>query len=336
MHVDRERFLVLAAAIAACHDARTPANVTIAAPPPVVAAPRDPCAGVASENMRVLRNPTNACKNEDDGDDRDRTEEIERLRKQLTDTKNPLFDYCKTGHGTWVVVLVSSQLTAPTGESGRCGASVEYQLVYVSADGRVASKPRHWEGFADETESSTVAGQVDYDGDGRDELVLGDQKWSNGGGGETNAEVLRAMPWAIEPYPVGFEFDGVVDADHDGRPDLVRERYFEAPEPCMGLFQTYHYGVPLLVHSLANGKFSMSDDTARKWAKQKCPTPSPPQSDEMDEWTVASCRRIWGEPVASITKGLSTADPSQCGGTELDTMRTFLTPALPFKPLGEP
>jgi len=328
MHVDRERFLILAAALAACHDARTPTNVTIAAPPPPAVSAPDPCAGVASENMRVLRNPTNACK-----DDQDRTEEATKLRKQLIDTKNPLFDYCKTGHGTWVVVLVSSQITAPTGESGRCGAAVEYQLVFVTPDGRVSSKPRHWEGFADDEEITVIAGQLDYDSDGRDELVVTDHEWANGGGGEKNAEVLRAMPWAIEPYPVGFDFDGVTDADHDGRPDLIRARYFRAPEPCMGLYETYHDGVPLLVHSLANGKFTMSDDTSRQWAKKQCPTPTPPTTDENDMWRVASCRRIWGESVASITKGLSKTE--QCGGTELDTMKTFLQPALPFKPLGD-
>jgi len=303
MHVDREGFLFLAAAIAACHDARTP-NVTLNASPPHADAAPDPCAGVSRDNAHVLARPMNACMTED-GDD-DRTAETTALRKKLVGTKNPLFDYCKTGHGTWLVVLLSSQLTAPTGESGRCGASVDYQLVFVSADGRVTSKPRHWEGFADEDKSSVVAAQIDYDGDGRDELVLEDHEWSNGGGGESNAEVLRATPSAIEPYPVGFEFDGVVDADHDGRP----------------------------VHSLPNGTFSMSDEAARKWAKQKCPTPSPPQSDDGEEpYRAASCRRIWGESVASITKGLSTTE--ECDSTDLATMQTFLKPAVPFKPLGE-
>ena len=101
----------------------------------------------------------------------------------------------------------------------------------------------------------------------------------------------------------------------------------------MGLFQTYRYGIPLLVHSLANGKFSMSDDASRKWAKQLCPTPTPAQSDDMDEYRAASCRRVWGESVASITKGLSTTE--ECGHSELETMQTFLKPPLPFKPLVE-
>jgi hypothetical protein len=331
MQVDRERFLILAAALAACHDARSAASVTLQTPLPVAAAP-DPCAGVAADNAHVLAHPTSACKDENDGGDL--TDQVDAMSKKLRDTKNALFDYCKTGHGTWIVVLVSSEITAPTGESGRCGASVEYQLVYVSKDGRVRSKPRHWEGFADEDQSSVIAGQVDYDGDGSDELVLEDHAYSNGGGGETNAEVLRATTSAIEPYPVGFDFDGVVDADHDGRPDLVRMRYFHAPEPCMGLFQTYYDGVPLLVHSLPDGKFSMSDDVARRWAKKECPTPSPAESDDDNErYRAASCRRIWGEPVAAITKGLSTID--HCDGNDVDTMRAFLKPDLPFKPLGD-
>jgi hypothetical protein len=331
MKVDRERFLLLATAIAACHDARSPNGVTLALPPPAVTVP-DACAGIAAANARVLADPTNACKGETEDDDR--TDEAGKLRTKLMDTKNPLFDYCKTGHGTWVVVLVASGITAPTGESGRCGASVEYQLVFVSSDGRVRSKPRHWEGFADTEQSTTIAGQVDYDGDGRDELVLSDREWENGGGGDWNAEVLRATPTAIEPYPVGFDYDGVVDPDHDGRPDLIRTRYFDAPDPCMGLFQTYHYGIPLLIHSLANGKFSMSDEASRKWAKAQCPTPSPTDADDIDPYRTASCRRVWGESVASITKGLSTTD--QCGGTELETMQTFLKPPLPFKALGDP
>jgi hypothetical protein len=281
MEVHRERFLLFFAAIAACHDAehgpaKSAGAVTIAPlpPPPTPPAPT-PCAAVIANNQRILATPTNECVKSDDGDDRDRDEEAGRVRAGLVaKRKAPLFNYCHEGHGTWMVEIASAKVTAPTGESNSCAAEVTYQVVFAKAgEAKLATKPRSWESSPDDDVSSKVFSQIDLDGDGRDELVIVNKAFYNGGGGDASVDVLQSTGGAaLRPYPVGFPFDDVTDADGDGRPDLVNTAYFHVANPCMGLYETYRSGVPLLVHSLPDGKFTMSDDVSRKWARSKCPS----------------------------------------------------------------
>jgi len=76
-----------------------------------------------------------------------------------------------------------------------------------------------------------VVAQFDFDGDGRDALVVVDESWEQKMPAVSEMHVLRAVRGAIEPYPVGFHVDQISDADGDGRPDFVADAYFGVAEP---------------------------------------------------------------------------------------------------------
>ena len=318
MDLDRASFLLLAAAIG-CHEHAAVQRVELSPVPPPSRAPASPtdCANLLEHNRRVLAQPSVECPSDD---------QATSLTKGHT--SDALFNYCHEGHGTWFIELLTSTVTGPAGESGGCEARAQYRLHFAARDHTAASEPLDWYEGPDETIETAVMGQLDYDGDGADELVLGAKSWANGGGSDQTASVLRAHSGHVEAYPVGFKYDGAIDADGDGRIDLTTSTFYSAAEPCVGLYETYRYGVPMLIHSLPNGAFSMSDDVARRWARKKCPDPPTPTADP-------SCRRLWGEPVTRITQGLSTVD--QCGGSsEQELVAKLVAPDPPFTPLNVP
>jgi hypothetical protein len=131
--------------------------------------------------------------------------------------------------------------------------------------------------------------QFDFDGDGRDELV-------------------------------------VTDADGDGRPDFVNDAYFGTAEPCTKSGGHGIYGAPLLVHSLPDGTFTMSDDLSRRWARRECPK-APDAGGEIEP----SCQRLWGRSVEEILR-VAPTQKGPCGWTS-DMLKEFLHRAPPFPPL---
>ena len=168
MKVDPERFLLLVAALAGCHEAarQAPAKASPAATavatievPPVPKAPDagppaiNSCEALALENDAVVARAGGACA----GYEADETNVRAELAKTL---KDGFFRYCHRGKGTWAVVILSAALDAPGGESGGCGWSAEYQIVFQAdpkakiADG-LRTKPTTWDAFPDDTTSAT-------------------------------------------------------------------------------------------------------------------------------------------------------------------------------------
>ncbi len=370
MVVDRQRFLLLAAALSACHKPTSEqkgehpgapeaavavsteragpvapeAAVTIAPRGPSDSSPADSasapapvpswsalmaldasseCRQVFERNHDVLARASGDCADADDFGPA-----VKRVRDGLLAlVRDGPLSLCHPGHGTWMVAVTSAALSAPAAESGKpCGASVTYTLVYVSPNGeRATSKPRTFDAFQDMKQESTFAAQFDFDGDGRDELVLDDLNWSNGSLGETSAEVLRATGTAVDNYVVGFGFDETADVDGDGRPDFVSTKYFSAPGTCGGPGRPPDIlGVPLLVHSLPGGKFTMNDTVARRFARRECPTaPSQAGSDP-------ACARVWGRSVEDIARSMPDAGPCDLNAT---SVHEFVKDPPPFKPL---
>ncbi len=324
MDVRRDLFLALTAAMAACHGTRAAPEPrpSSASSPPIDAAAL--CGGVADENARVLAKATRECPAA--------TEPAGGEKRLAEIAKAPAFRYCHaTGGGVWVMQLTSAALQAPSGESGTwCGASAQYVIARVTADGTAEkSEARSYDAFNDSQTDVQILYQYDYDGDGRDELLVRTSSWQNGGGSNATMEVLRASPRGIEPYPIGFHVTNAVDADHDGRPDLLDEDYFHAVAPC-GLDGVDLYGPPLLVHALADGKFSMSDEVSRQWAVTQCPsTPTAPFAEPK----VAACGRLWGKSAADVS------DPALvvnvCGMPDDKTVSALVSPKPPFTPLNQ-
>ena len=172
---------------------------------------------------------------------------------------------------------------------------------------------------------------IDYDGDGNDEILVATSEWWNGGGSGERLEVLKGVG-AVGPYNVGFRYDATLDADEDGRPDLLQSNYFGTT--CLGLADRPVNGVPILLHSLPNGQFSISDEVARRWAITRCPA-TPVAQDPSDEAcaTNLSCQLIWGRSPRATLKALPNV--RACAGTciDADNAKQIVSPALPFNAL---
>jgi hypothetical protein len=309
MDLNRESFLLLAVAIGgACNHRQAPAVTLPVAPSTTPAAQAVACDAMAKHNKRILATPTDACNT---------GQFVEDAKKVLLNAaaKDPLFTYCKEGRGTWFVELTSATVGPPAEESGACFAHARYRLVFAPRAGaRVSSSVRAWgQGDPDDHVQSTVRYQLDFDGDGNDEIVL------ENGGYEPSVDVLQATRTGVGPYPIGFGVDGLTDADSAGRPSFISQAFFRTEEPCVGLRPVPRYGVPLLVHALPDGTFSMSDAVARTWALKQCPTP---RGDP-------SCARLWGVSVAEIAKAASSADV--CGTTEREVVTKLVTREPPLR-----
>jgi hypothetical protein len=131
----------------------------------------------------------------------------------------------------------------------------------------------------------------------------------------------------VEPYPVGFAFDHVIDADHDGRPDLVDADYFHATGPC-GLAGETLRGPRLLVHALPGGAFTMSDAVARRWAAAQCERPGSPPYGTSEE---AGCARLWGKSPGEIFAAVPVG--GQCGMQSRELVRELVARDPPFPTL---
>lgn len=109
----------------------------------------------------------------------------------------------------------------------------------------------------------------DFDGDGKDELIL-----------PFVSTILTFKGGKVTPYAPasGVSFTAVVDADRDGRPDLLLENPYAAGTTFFGCGKWY--GHPLLdfqvetslvAHALRDGTFTLDDDVTRGVAKTLCP-----------------------------------------------------------------
>lgn len=215
--VDRERFLLLFGALAACHEARDSRTVTLQAiPEPTPNAPTF-CESLAKRNDAVLANPAIT---EDDRQQRKARcgeDSEKKVRALLTSAgERPAFlSYCHEGDGgVWAVVLVSASLDDPGGEGPPCGWAATYKLIHRDATNSVAtSAERKYLAWLNEQDEFKVAKVVDLDHDGQDEIFISETKWQNGdmrcndpnrtdecSSVEHATEILTARGGNVEPY----------------------------------------------------------------------------------------------------------------------------------------
>ncbi|MBK8694443.1 MAG: VCBS repeat-containing protein [Deltaproteobacteria bacterium] len=113
---------------------------------------------------------------------------------------------------------------------------------------------------------------ADYDNDGTPEVIVHRRERDSEAGGHHTRRVFTARAGTLEPYSPAARFlavDGVVDADRDGRPDLVLESPWGASSRCGYMGETHH-GPALLAHALPDGTFSTRDDVTRAWTLSRC------------------------------------------------------------------
>lgn len=257
--------------------------------------------------------------------DQDRAAE-NALLKELSDSKDPLkrmtaldeteratFTSCiktKSG-GAWGLALKDLKAEAN-------GSTA--QLVAIHVDGKGGKTSLVLKGPNDRVKDRAFAVNdhdhtavestrlFDYDGDGEEELVIIAHDQLHEGPRDPMGYVLTFKNGATISYPplkdiVPFR---VEDNDKDGRLDLVtygpyRSRIAARCNNAVAIAQ----GPALLVHSLADGTFSMNDAASIEFAKKLCDKPGFAVSrdeekhvDDEQTFMNLACARLWGMPDA--------------------------------------
>ena len=135
----------------------------------------------------------------------------------------------------------------------------------------------------------------DLDDDGVPELVVtrGLYVEESPENNSTSVSAYRAHGGVIEPMREisGMHAFAAVDADRDGRLDLVLHSPFATSYPCIS--ECTFSGPDLLVHTLEGGRFDRTDDVAIEFVRRQCALPhetNPP----LDEWYMIACDRVRG------------------------------------------
>jgi hypothetical protein len=288
VRIDRDVFLILAAALSACHAPSPPAPAT-ATVAKKAADPGALCAELAAANQTEAARATGTCTDQKDtpfyvmGDVPTAHASLEQAARDGT------FSCRATLQGAWGIQIFGASISSPSVEGGlRCGWEVGARLIYQPTTGARTELPLgpigdfYGHGFAH------VEAVADLDGDGVPEAILESFRGSFGScEGRPKLRVLSAKGGQIVDYPIPFPFDAWIDADGDGRPDLVDQSYFSYVN--YGLCgDDRSTSVPILLHARADGTFSRDDQVARAWARTQCPErPADPGSD-------VACARVWG------------------------------------------
>lgn len=183
---------------------------------------------------------------------------------------------------------------------------------------------------------------ADYDGDGTPEVILRRDEWDDESGTDRAYKVYTLRGGEVRPYaPTSelWDIGGVVDADRDGRPDLVRASPWRRSGACGYMGSTFE-GPGLLAHSLPDGTFSTTDEVARAWTLSRCVRdhgPAPALPDVLD----VACARLRGASAESVIASLRAsvqAGAPRVGETyddpclSFDALASVALQRLPFDP----
>jgi hypothetical protein len=177
-----------------------------------------------------------------------------------------------TGWQPNMLNAVMQPACGPGADGGLCLYDVELSIVPV----HVSAKGARANGAAIQTTSLTEGGIVgstgvfDLDGDGEDELLLPFDP----------STILTFKDGKVTPYAAaaGRSFVGLVDADRDGRPDLLLNNPYASDAAFVSCGKRYghpvlnfHVETSLIAHALPDGTFTADDDLTRRVAKTLCP-----------------------------------------------------------------
>lgn len=125
----------------------------------------------------------------------------------------------------------------------------------------------------------SLAGAFDYDGDGVPEVLVMNQEYERGEGGEHRTFKLQSIKdGKLVDYPYSpplREDSRMEDFDKDGRPDFYSPgTYAPINVPVLGAGDD-RQAVPsqFVYHSLPGGRFSSSDSVAQAAVAKRCPAP---------------------------------------------------------------
>lgn len=271
--------------------------------------------------------------------------------KTITENKDPLshvqamnedvmgaFTKCiktKSG-GAWGLGLrdlteelhgVTAQLVAIHVDSKGAKASVVLQ-------GTARLKDRAFQSHDLDRVAFDTQSDYDFDGDGEEELIAIGHDQTKDGPRDPLAYIVELKNGNAQIYPPSKDLPifRVEDVDRDGRPDFVSYGPYRArvPARCNGA-PSQVVGPAMLVHSLPNGTFSMTDEKALAFAKQHCEKPGftvarddEKRVDDDQTFVNIACARLWGMPeaqaVAAVAQNCSAIrGEASCKETSLTT-----------------
>jgi hypothetical protein len=155
----------------------------------------------------------------------------------------------------------------------------------------------------------------DFDGDGEDEFIAIGHDQTKDGPRDPMAYIVELKNGTAQPYPPAKDLPifRVEDVDRDGRPDFVSYGPYRArvPARCNGA-PSQVVGPPMLVHSLPNGTFSMTDEKAMSFVKQHCEKPGftvarddDKHVDDDQTFINIACARLWGMSEAQAVSSVA-------------------------------
>ncbi len=267
--------------------------------------------------------------------DKEREAENAKL-KTITENKDPLshvqsmnedvmgaFSKCtktKSG-GAWGLGLrdLKEELHGVTAQLLAIHVDAKGAKTSVVLQGSARLKDRAFQSHEIDRVAIDTQSAFDFDGDGEDEFIAIAHDQTKDGPRDPLAYIVEFKNGSPQIYPPSKDLPifRVEDVDRDGRPDFVSYGPYRARPParCNGA-PSQVVGPALLVHSLANGTFSMTDENAIAFAKQHCEKPgfSVARDDEKrvdDDQTFVNiaCARLWGmseaQAVASVQSSCS-------------------------------
>jgi hypothetical protein len=265
--------------------------------------------------------------------DAERSAETAKLRT-ITESKDPLshiqsmnddtigsFGKCtktKSG-GAWGIGLrdLKEELHGVTAQLVAIHVDAKGQKATAVLPGTARTKDRAFQSHELDHVAFDTQTSFDFDGDGEDELIVIGHDQTKDGPRDPMAYIVEIKNGTVEPYPPAKDLPifRVEDVDRDGRPDFVSYGPYRARigARCNGA-PAQVVGPAMLVHSLPNGTFSMTDDRAIAFAKQHCEKPGftiarddEKRVDDDQTFTNIACARLWGMSEAQAVSSVASS-----------------------------
>lgn len=159
---------------------------------------------------------------------------------------------------------------------------------------------------------SDQAGAYDLDGDGEEELLV-----ALGGAGQ--ALTFRDGKVSVYAASKDIAFEGLVDADGDGRPDLLLVNLYHDGQDFLSCGKMrgnpvvgFAVDMPLVARSQLGGAFSLDDAESLAVARKSCPVKPEPivvkdEHGQFDNGWIREnvvCARLWGVPAQTVIEAL--------------------------------
>jgi hypothetical protein len=208
------------------------------------------------------------------------------------------------------------------------GYLADLRFLHADPEGHVAtSQALQAASTATYATQRKLAGVVDYDADGTDELLVELSNWEFEGNGDYNGEIWHVVGDRIERYPPAgkIAIARFEDMDADGLPELLVATPFQGVINGCGPDGNYiEFGPQWPMHALRGGSFAF-DETSRSLLRRSCPkrpVPLVPRTlarvDNTELRQRLACAVAWGMPSQAIVRELeqhcpqSSAPPDEC------------------------